>query len=89
MRPDADQLPRAEQDLPDVLHLGHSRPDLLPAGTFKDKIVLIGATAIGIYDLRVTPFSPNMAGIEKHASVVDNILRGTSSTRTRVSVDTP
>lgn len=48
----------------------------LPAGTFKDKIVLIGATAIGIYDLRVTPFSTNMAGIEKHASVVDNILRG-------------
>ena len=48
----------------------------LPAGTFKDKIVLIGATAIGIYDLRVTPYSTNMAGIEKHASVVDNLLRG-------------
>ncbi|MBS1242446.1 MAG: sensor adenylate/guanylate cyclase [Nitrospirae bacterium] len=48
----------------------------LPAGTFKDKIVLLGATAIGIYDLRVTPYSPNMAGIEKHASVVDNILKG-------------
>jgi len=47
-----------------------------PSGTFKDKIVLIGATALGIYDLRVTPFSPNMAGIEKHANVVDNILRG-------------
>jgi adenylate cyclase len=47
----------------------------VPAGTFKDKIVLIGATAIGIFDLRVTPFSTNMAGIEKHASVVDNILR--------------
>jgi adenylate cyclase len=48
----------------------------LPAGTFKDKIVLIGATAIGIYDLRVTPYSTNMAGIEKHASVVDNLLKG-------------
>ncbi len=48
----------------------------LPPGTFKNKIVLIGATAIGIYDLRVTPFSTNMAGIEKHASVVDNILQG-------------
>ncbi len=48
----------------------------LPAGTFKNKIVLIGATAIGIYDLRVTPYSTNMAGIEKHASVVDNILKG-------------
>jgi adenylate cyclase len=48
----------------------------LPAGTFKNKIVLIGATAIGIYDLRVTPYSTNMAGIEKHANVVDNILEG-------------
>lgn len=45
-----------------------------PHGAFSDKIVLIGATAIGIYDLRVTPFSPNMPGIEKHASVVDTIL---------------
>ncbi len=58
----------------------------LPAGTFKDKIVLIGATAIGIYDLRVTPFSPNMAGIEKHASVVDNILHGDFIHRTETSV---
>jgi adenylate cyclase len=57
-----------------------------PPGTFKDKIVLIGATAIGIYDLRVTPFSPNMAGIEKHASVVDNILHGDFIYRTEATV---
>jgi adenylate cyclase len=57
-----------------------------PAGTFKDKIVLIGATAIGIYDLRVTPLSNNMAGIEKHASVVDNILRGDFLRRVEVNV---
>jgi adenylate cyclase len=58
----------------------------LPADTFRDKIVLIGATAIGIYDLRVTPFSPNLSGIEKHASVVDNILHGDFLVRTDVSV---
>jgi len=57
-----------------------------PPGTFKDKIVLIGATALGIYDLRVTPFTANMAGIEKHASVVDNILRGDFIVRTEFSV---
>lgn len=38
------------------------------------KIVLIGATAVGIYDLRVTPFSPAMPGVEKHASVIASIL---------------
>jgi adenylate cyclase len=38
------------------------------------KIVLIGATAVGIYDLRVTPFSPAMPGVEKHANVITSIL---------------
>lgn len=68
----------------------HSISDILdrklPAGTFKNKIVLIGATAIGIYDLRVTPFSTNMAGIEKHASVVDNLLKGDFIYRTEAAV---
>ncbi|MFA5073456.1 MAG: adenylate/guanylate cyclase domain-containing protein [Nitrospirota bacterium] len=53
---------------------------------FKGKIVLIGATAIGIYDLRVTPFSTHMPGIEKHASVVDNILKGDFIRRTDTGV---
>ncbi|WP_333653364.1 CHASE2 domain-containing protein [Dissulfurispira sp.] len=38
------------------------------------KIVLIGATAVGIYDLRVTPFSPAMPGVEKHANVISSIM---------------
>ena len=42
----------------------------------KDKAVLVGATAVGIYDLRVTPTSPAMPGIEKHASVIASTLRG-------------
>lgn len=48
-----------------------------PPGTFKDKIALIGPTAIGIMDLRVTPFDQNMPGVEVHANVMDNILAGT------------
>ena len=47
-----------------------------PPGSFKDKIVLVGATAVGIYDLRNTPFSPVFPGVEIHANVIDNILRG-------------
>jgi len=46
-----------------------------PPGTFKGKIVLVGATAVGIYDLRNTPFSPVYPGLEIHATVIDNILR--------------
>ena len=47
----------------------------LARDTFKDKIVLVGATAVGIYDLRITPFSTNYPGLEIHATVVDNILK--------------
>ena len=49
----------------------HGRLD--PA-VFRDKIVLVGATATGIYDLRVTPFSTVYPGVEIHATVIDNIL---------------
>ncbi len=42
---------------------------------FKDKIVIVGATATGIYDLRVTPFGAVYPGVEIHATVIDNILR--------------
>ncbi|NDQ56382.1 MAG: CHASE2 domain-containing protein [Acidipila sp.] len=46
-----------------------------PPGTFKDKIVLVGASATGIGDLRSTPFSSiNYPGVEIHANVIDNIL---------------
>jgi len=40
----------------------------------ENRIVFIGATAIGIYDLRVTPFSAAMPGVEKHAAVAASIL---------------
>jgi adenylate cyclase len=44
-------------------------------GTFKGKIILVGASATGIGDLRSTPFSGiNYPGVEIHANVIDNIL---------------
>ena len=46
-----------------------------PAGTFKGKIVMVGASATGIGDLRSTPFGGiNYPGVEIHANVIDNIL---------------
>ncbi len=46
-----------------------------PPGTFRDKIVLVGASATGIGDLRSTPFgSLDYPGVEIHANVIDNIL---------------
>jgi adenylate cyclase len=44
-------------------------------GTFKDKLVLVGATATGIGDLKTTPYGgTNYPGVEIHANVIDNIL---------------
>ncbi len=44
-------------------------------GTFQGKIVLIGASATGIGDLRSTPFGGiDYPGVEIHANVIDNIL---------------
>jgi adenylate cyclase len=44
-------------------------------GTFRDKLVLVGATATGIGDLRATPHGgTDYPGVEIHANVIDNIL---------------
>jgi adenylate cyclase len=39
-----------------------------------NKTVFLGTTAIATYDLKNTPFSANMPGVEKNATVVENIL---------------
>lgn len=48
---------------------GRIKPDLL-----RGKIVLVGLTAVALYDLRVTPFTAVMPGVEKHANVISSIL---------------
>ncbi len=40
----------------------------------KNKIVIIGATAIGLYDMRVTPYSNTFPGLEVHANIIDNFI---------------
>ena len=48
---------------------GKIKPDLL-----RDKLVLVGVVAAGLHDLWPTPFGPGYPGVEKHATVVANIL---------------
>lgn len=46
-------------------------------GSFKDKIVLVGASATGIGDLRTPPYGGiDYPGMEVHANVIDNMLNG-------------
>ena len=69
--------------------LAGQKPDIDPA-LFRDKIVFVGTTASGLFDVFETPFSHGkMPGISIHAGVADEILSGRfmlpASTAVRVS----
>jgi len=64
----------------DVLH------NRLPETAFRDTIVLIGAAATGLGDTFVTPFSLVLPGIERHATVIANALRGDALQRRDTTV---
>ena len=52
----------------DVLHRR------MPEGFFHEKVVVVGTAALGTFDQKATPFSANVPGMEKNATVVENIL---------------
>ena len=45
-------------------------------GSLKDKIILLGTTAPGLLDLRVTPVGETYPGVETHANVIAGFLDG-------------
>lgn len=58
----------------DLMGPAYDSPEALEK-LFKDKIVLVGATAIGIYDMRVTPFGIQ-PGMMVHANFIQSVLDG-------------
>ncbi|MEA2073826.1 MAG: adenylate/guanylate cyclase domain-containing protein [Campylobacterota bacterium] len=40
------------------------------------KFILVGTSAVGLFDLRSIPFDSAIAGVEVHANTIDNILQG-------------
>ena len=48
----------------------------IPDGALKDKIVLLGTTAPGLLDLRVTPVGETYPGVEVHANLISGLLDG-------------
>src|SRR5262249_50306262 len=51
------------------------REDKAPPEAFRNKMVLVGAVAVGLSDLHKTPFDAVLSGVETHAMAIDNILR--------------
>lgn len=48
----------------------------IPGEVLAGRIALVGATEIGIGDIRNTPFGRVFPGVEIHANVIDNLLSG-------------
>ena len=46
----------------------------VPADRINRRLVLIGASAVGLHDIKTTPVDPAMAGVEVHAEVLENML---------------
>jgi adenylate cyclase len=70
-----------------LLYFARSNPDwYVPAHTvldrtispevIKDKIVLIGTSAVGLKDIRSTPLDTFVSGVEVHLNIIDQILQG-------------
>jgi adenylate cyclase len=50
----------------------------VPPAQLEGRIVLVGSTAPGLADLRVTPFSSTFPGVEIHAHLIVGMLDGTT-----------
>jgi adenylate cyclase len=64
---------------PRGLFPAHSLADVVAGrvdpAAFAGKLVLVGAAATGLGDTFLTPFSPDLPGVERHAHVIESILR--------------
>jgi adenylate cyclase len=47
-----------------------------PVDKIKGKLVLIGTSAVGLSDIKTTPVSPSMPGVEIHAQILESALTG-------------
>ena len=59
-----------------AIDLSKHQPPEVPLEEFKDKIVIIGPSAIGIGDLHASPLASTMPGVEYQATLISNLLQG-------------
>jgi adenylate cyclase len=48
--------------------------DRVSPDRFRQRLVLIGTSAVGLRDIKTTPIDPAMSGVEIHAQVLENVL---------------
>jgi adenylate cyclase len=74
---------------------GHQEARVTPVGTVLEargldpelqarvagRIVLVGSSAQGLFDIRTTPLDPGIAGVTLHAEIIEQIVAGTFLSR--------
>jgi len=55
--------------------------DRVPADSLVGRMVLIGTSAAGLLDLKVTPIHPALPGVELHAQLLESALTGSTLSR--------
>jgi len=58
----------------------------IPPEQMRGRIALVGTTAVGTWDQRVTPFDETAPGVITHATFVENVLRGETLQRNSLVV---
>ncbi|MGB8397719.1 CHASE2 domain-containing protein [Bradyrhizobium sp.] len=69
------------------IHFAHNDPSIyvsavdvlqgrVPPDMISGKLILIGTSAVGLNDIKTTPVSPAMPGVEIHAQVLESALTG-------------
>ena len=66
-----DQVARRE-------HLTRGTPyvPIIPEGTFRGKVVVVGGLSVGVNDVKPTPFESDAPGLVKHAVMMEALLSG-------------
>lgn len=49
---------------------------VLPEGTFRGKVVVVGGLSVGVNDVKATPFQVQAPGLVKHAVMMDALVSG-------------
>ena len=60
----------------DSVRRERGEPTEIPAGFFRDKVVLLAGFAVGTYDQKATPFTAEEVGVAKPAAELDALLHG-------------
>ena len=72
---------RARHQFPTVSAADVLTDRLPPGTTFRNRLVVVGISALGVEQSVATPVDPHVPAAEIHATVIDSLLRGDSLSR--------